>query len=144
MPPALASAFTDKLDALKKAQVISKNARLSIARPPRIEWVQSGQLRLVSQKTVTSTAALSKVMHAAISKASKCLKTLLMQTHQNHDTDMPSYDCPVPSLDHISDDRSNCVLWHSFLDHSANQKWVSNACVHLITKVDRDPALQTH
>ncbi|GAW26870.1 putative DNA helicase protein [Rosellinia necatrix] len=124
------------------AQTISKEARSTITWPPRMEWIGHGQLRLVSLGTVTSTPMLSKLMQTAIDKASQCLQGLLLQPPTGSSDGAPTYDAPVPGLSSISDDRSNAILWHSFLEHSANQTWVSQARVHLIAKIDADPARQ--
>ncbi|KAH8164556.1 hypothetical protein CIB48_g3690 [Xylaria polymorpha] len=83
---------------LKDAQLICKEARSNITRPPRVEWVQHGQLKLVSHGTVTSTAALSTLMHAAIDEASQALQILVIQTPTNSRTEASVYDAPVPSL----------------------------------------------
>lgn len=123
---------------LKEAQSVAKEARITSDQAPKIEWIKTGQLRLIAQGTTTSKATLSNLMQSAINEASHCLQLLLMQKPIDSDFDTPSYDAPVPSLGYISDDRSNSMLRHSFLDHSANQSWVPMARNHLATKIDAD------
>ncbi|KAI0547237.1 hypothetical protein F4679DRAFT_597837 [Xylaria curta] len=119
--------FSNKLDAITKImQSVMYEARMTASRPPRVKWIKHGQLKLVSHGTVTSTAVLFKLMHCAINKALQALQVLLMQpstgSHAGSYAKGPTYNAPVPSLANISNNRSNSILRHSFLEHSANQE----------------------
>ncbi|XXG99543.1 hypothetical protein Hte_005882 [Hypoxylon texense] len=124
-----------------RAQVIAKEDRMCMQRPPVVEWGRDGQLKLIAGGTVTSTDTLAELMTVGIEDVRESLYGLLLQRLPTGSDD-GRIPAPVPDLDHIQDDRSQLTPGYSFLDHPDNEAWVAEAASHLLTRIDLEPELK--